>query len=255
MLELDLALRPGQVEQLRDSDPRAWFTQIGFRNTRSPRHPQAAWLERNHASKQDLVGDWVRRVVPGRRVLDAFCANGAFAFRAGLDGATSVTGVDFEPARIEAARLVASFLEGAVPCDFRFEPLDVYHLEDRFTEPFDVVLALGGLYHVADPALVLRQLGGLTTGWLIVQTARVLPLPGNWARFHVHQTDRTGGGLSSIRAGSGVWYYTRACFRRLLWHGGFEVVRERTSLWRGRLASPWYAALARPAGRGAGAGT
>lgn len=248
MIELDVELGPEQVAALERTEPEMWFTGVRFRNARSPRHPEARWLERNNTVKHELVGDWIRRTAPGQRVLDAFCANGAFAFRAAFAGARSVTGVDFDEGRIDAARMVASFLDGEAPCRIRFDQQDVYGIADRFPEPFDVTLALGGLYHVADPAFVLRQLERVTRGWLILQTAHLIPLPGNWAHFRVRRRDGTADGLSSMRAGSGVWYYTRRCLRELLAHGGFEVVEERTRYWRGRLASPWYAALARPVG-------
>lgn len=248
MIELDVELHPEQVAELERTEPEIWFTGVRFRNARSPEHPEADWLERNNAVKRELVGDWVQRTVPGRRVLDAFCANGAFAFRAAMAGAHSVTGVDFDDGRIEAARLVASFLDGDAPSRLRFDQQDVYGIAERFPDPFDVTLALGGLYHVADPAFVLRQLRRVTRRWLILQTAHLIPVPGNWAHFRVRRRDGTDDGLSSMRAGSGVWYYTRRCLRELLAHGGFEVVEERTRYWRGRLASPWYAALARPTG-------
>lgn len=251
MIDLDVELRPEQIAALERTAPEAWFTGIRFRNARSPRHPEASWLERNNAVKRELVGDWVRRVVPGRTVLDAFCANGAFAFRAAQAGARAVTGVDLDEGRIEAAQLVSSFLDGSAPCPLEFDQQDVYGIAERFPEPFDVTLALGGLYHVPDPPFVLRQLRRVTRRWLVLQTAHLIPLPGNWAHFRVRRRDGTVHGLSSMRAGRGVWYYTRRCLRELLAHGGFEVVEERTRYWRGRLASPWYAALARPTGAAA----
>lgn len=56
---------------------------------------------------------------------------------------------------------------------------DVYGLSGLLSEPFDVAMALGGLYHVADPPYVLTQIGELTKERLIVQTANVLPRSGN----------------------------------------------------------------------------
>jgi hypothetical protein len=61
----------------------------------------------------------------------------------------------------------------------------------RSLPPFDVVLCLGGLYHIADPAFVLRQIGGLSRERLILQSDQVLSLPGNWAKFRVWRQDKS----------------------------------------------------------------
>ncbi|MGH9063578.1 MAG: class I SAM-dependent methyltransferase [Acidimicrobiales bacterium] len=247
-IEVDIALDGAEVEQLQAIEAAGWFTSVEFRNARSPVHPQSSWLDENNSAKQDFVGDWMTRVVPGRTVLDAFCANGGFSLLCAGLGAKAVHGVDLEPARVQAAQLVASFLERRRPqCAMSFEVGDIYRVPEGAAGPFDVVLALGGLYHVADPAFVLRRLRSLTREWLIVQTSNVLPVPGNWARFRVRR-DQTAKGLSSIRGGLGAWHYSPACFRELLRHGGFEVAEERTTSWRRFRRFPWYGALCRPLG-------
>lgn len=246
MLALDLDLTPTEMAELEAVDPGAWFTGVGFRNASTPRHPHSAVLEENNTFKQAQVADWLARVVPGRRVLDTFCANGAFSFRAAELGASSVVGVDFEQKRIDAANLVAHIArDHGIDWDIDFSQLDMYEVGRRFQEPFDVVLCLGGLYHVADPAYILSQLRPLTAQWLVVQTSNVLPLPGRIGRFKVRQ-DLTGEGLSSVRGGHGAWSFTAACFREMLRHAGFEVVDERRPKLTKALRFPWYSALARP---------
>jgi len=248
MYRFDVELNSKQIEELARTDPKAWFTGVEFANARSPVHPQATWLEENNSYKQAMVDTWIRQLVPGRRVLDTFCANGVFSFLAAQEGAKSVTGVDFEPIRIDAANLVVRLLaDSGHPIDADFRVADVYRLGETVTGTFDVVLCLGGLYHIPDPAHVLSQLHKVTGEWLIVQTSRVLPLPGNWARFTarpvtVNQPEK---GLSSVRAGTGVWHYTPECIRQLLHHSGFEIIEERRSPWSRRRRYPWYAALAR----------
>ena len=107
-----------------------------------------------------------------------------------------------------------------------FKQGDVYRIREYFDEPFDITLCLGGLYHIADPAFVLRQARELTTDRLIVQTARVLPLPGNWARFV-----------------SGSWHCSPGSIRNVLLYAGFRILEEQQPRWRERRRFPWYAAM------------
>ncbi len=121
---------------------------------------------------------------------------------------------------------------------------DVYRLQDDFDEPFDVVLCLGGLYHIADPAFLLRQVGQLTRERLIMQTTQVLPLPGNWAKFKVRRQKKLG--KTSVRQGYGTWFYTPGCLRELLEHGGFDIIEERRPPLAKRRRFPWYLAMCKP---------
>jgi tRNA (mo5U34)-methyltransferase len=244
MTFVDIELSAEQQQTLQATDPTKWFTKLEFRNTESPEHPK--WsdpLRENHEQKERLVGDWIDAYAPGRSVLDAFCANGAFAFRAEHAGAAEVTGIDFDPGRVEIAGLIALWLSDD---RLAFEPLDVYDVAVRFSthNPFDVTLALGGLYHIADPAFVLDQLRRVTAGHLILQTSSILPGPVNRARFVVRQ-DRTALGLSSIRGGRGVWKTSVPCMRALLAHAGFQIVEERRPARRLRRHFPWWCALAK----------
>ena len=87
-LSLDVELSPEEAAEIRGTDPRWWFTQFRFANAESPRHPSFARLEANNEFKRSLVLDWVERLAPGARVLDTFCANGAFSFEAARLGAS-----------------------------------------------------------------------------------------------------------------------------------------------------------------------
>ncbi len=164
MLTIDATLTPEEISRLGAVDPGAWFTQVCFNNTATPSHPHSARLEANNEFKQRQILDLMRGIVPGRRVLDTFCANGVFSFRAAQLGAESVVGVDFEQRRVEAGTLVAELArEHGQPWDVSFESLDMYDVGRRFEGTmFDVVLCLGGLYHVADPPYILSQLRRLT---------------------------------------------------------------------------------------------
>lgn len=242
-LRLDIELSEPQKAAMAAIPAASWFTQVRYRNAASPLHPNPALAE-NNKEKQALVDDWLQGAVKGKRVLDLFSGNGAFSILAALAGASEVIGVEYAEERIRCANFVASTVDS--PCRIEFRQGDVYKLREYFDEPFDVVLCLGGLYHIADPAFVLRQIGDLTKERLILQTSQVLPFFGNWAKFRVRSQDRTEAGMSSIRRGYGVWYYSPRCLRELLVHGGFRVIEERRPSLLKRRRFPWYLALCSP---------
>jgi tRNA (mo5U34)-methyltransferase len=248
-LRLDVELSPQELERIARTDPRWWFTQVRFTNGESPRHPGFPALEANNEFKRSLVLDWLGALAEGASVLDTFCANGAFSFEAARRGATRVVGVDFDPPRIECASMVASILrEHGWPVVPEFRSGDVYGLQEVVGgERFDVTLCLGGLYHVADPVLVLRRLRESTAdgGHLVLQTSRMAWLPGRWARFMVRAEDRRGRGMSSHREGGGVWQLTPGAATAMLGVAGFRVLETRRPPLAKRRSFRWLAALAR----------
>jgi len=187
---------------------------------------------------------WIRSQVAGKRVLDLFCANGAFSFEAALAGAREVVGLEFSEDRTRCAQFVASTLAERANCTVpRFVIGDVYELKSMFDRPFDVVLALGGLYHIPDPPYVLTQIRSVTARTLIVQTSSVLSGRANRAKFVVRQ-DLRHRGLTSVVGGRGAWHYTSSCFENILRHAGFKVLQSaRPPLWS-RKRFPWYCAVA-----------
>lgn len=241
-LHLDIELTESQMETMAAIPATSWFTQIVYRNAQSPIHPdlRGVRLAEKNVMKQALVKDWIVKSVKGKRVLDLFSANGAFAFIAALAGAREVVGVEFDADRVKCAEFVASTIQ--TDCKITFRQGDVYKIAEYFDEPFDVALCLGGLYHIADPAFVLRQIGNLTKEHLIMQTDHVLPFRGNRAKFIVRRQDWSAQGMTSIRGGYGTWHYSPECLRELLLHGGFKVVEERQPLWWQRRRFHWYSA-------------
>lgn len=246
MVTFDIELKASEAQEMQSIKPEAWFTQVGFKNATSPRHPEAASLDANHNLKTKMLLPWIRRAVQGKRVLDLFCANGAFSFEAARAGATEVIGVELSKDRIDCAKFVASTVAGrvnhVVP---QFMVADVYKLQELFDKSFDVVLALGGLYHVPDPPYVLTQIRSVTSETLIVQTSSVLPGRSNRAKFVVRK-DLQHRGLTSVVGGRGAWHYTAPCFENMLAHAGFRVMDSaRPPLWS-RKRFPWYCAIAKP---------
>lgn len=83
----------------------------------------------------------MRRYVPGMRVLDAYCADGAFALHAVRGGASAVLGIDVAPDSIERARrnAIANGLESSC----QFETIDSLGAMESLHgrgERFDVVI-------------------------------------------------------------------------------------------------------------------
>jgi 2-polyprenyl-3-methyl-5-hydroxy-6-metoxy-1,4-benzoquinol methylase len=246
MLKFDFDLNDQERKQMQAIKAESWFTQVAFRNAISPRHPEAENLDANHNLKMKMVLPWIRSQVKGKRVLDLFCANGAFSFEAALAGAREVVGLEFSEDRTACARFIASTLSGKVNCATpKFIAGDVYELSRVFAEPFDVVLALGGLYHIPDPPFVLTQIRAVTAGTLIVQTSSILPGRANRAKFMVRK-DLRHRGLASVVGGRGAWHYTASCFENFLQHAGFKVLESARPSLLSRKRFPWYCALAKP---------
>jgi tRNA (mo5U34)-methyltransferase len=246
MIKFDLNLTDREIDQLRAIPPETWFTQMAFTNAVSPRHPEADSLDANHNLKRKLVMPWIESKVKGKRVLDLFCANGAFSFEAALAGAREVVGLEYSHDRVKCAQFAASVLRGRVGHTVpTFLTGDVYELKRIFEQPFDVVLCLGGLYHIPDPPYVLSQIRSLTASTLIVQTSSVLPGHANRARFMVRK-DLRHRGLTSVVGGRGAWHFTAPCFENFLIHAGFKVLESARPPLLSRKRFPWYCAVAEP---------
>ena len=115
-LNLEFELSVAEKGRMARILPKAWFTQVVWRNATSPRHPEATDLDANHDFKRHLVLPWITECDKGKRVLDLFCANGAFAFEAALSGAKEVIGMEFSPDRVECANFIASTFTGKTSC-------------------------------------------------------------------------------------------------------------------------------------------
>jgi len=243
MLDLNLSLTPEEADEMSTVPASSWFTQVRFANAISPRSPEAPVLDENHEMKKKLMLPWIRENVPGKRVLDLFSANGAFAIECAMAGARQVVGLEFDPERVRCGEFLARILARNHLVAPQFLTGDVYSLTQRFSQPFDIVLCMGGLYHIADPPYVLTQIGSLLKEKLIIQTSNVLPGRRNRAIFFVRK-DRTASGLTSIRGGKGVWRCSVPCFQAMLRHAGLRVVKDKQpSVWQ-RRRFPWYCAVA-----------
>jgi tRNA (mo5U34)-methyltransferase len=246
MLTLNFLLTPEELIEMSRIPAASWFTRVEFANGISPRCPEASFLDANHEMKKKLMLPWIRENVRGKRVLDLFSANGAFAVECALAGAKEVIGVEFDAGRVQCAEFLSRVLaRNGIPAP-TYCLGDVYTLAQRFPGPFDVVLCMGGLYHIADPPYVLSQIRQVMTEKLIIQTSGILPGRKNKATFYFRE-DRTDRGLTSIRGGMGVWQFSVSCFQSMLKHAGLRVLaQQQPDFWQ-RRRYPWYCAVAGPA--------
>jgi tRNA (mo5U34)-methyltransferase len=155
-----------QVERLRP-----WFHAIEL--------PHGVWTKRESAGTEPAdhpAGTWdvVRRHLPpdlaGKSILDVGCGAGFYSVQAKRLGAARVMGVDARQHEIRQALLVRR----ALALDIELRRQSVYKLSPARLGRFDVVLALGLIYHCKHLVLALEKLFSVTGGLLIVET-EVLP--------------------------------------------------------------------------------
>ncbi|HXO26893.1 MAG TPA: DUF1698 domain-containing protein [Thermoanaerobaculia bacterium] len=157
-----------EVERLRP-----WFHAIELPHGVRTKRESAGTEPADHPA-----GTWevVRRHLPpglaGKSVLDVGCNAGFYSVQAKRLGAARVLGIDARQHEIRQALLVRR----ALGLDVELRRQSVYSLSPARLGRFDVVLALGLIYHCKHLVLALEKLFSVTRGLLIVET-EVLPEP------------------------------------------------------------------------------
>lgn len=125
-------------------------------------HPRSTW-------------ELVRRCLPenlaGKSVLDVGCNGGFYAVEAKRRGAGRVLGVDVSRLHVRQGL----FVRDALGMEIDFQRMSVYDLSPRSAGRFDVVMALGLLYHCKHLILAAEKLFHVTKELLIVESA-ILPV-------------------------------------------------------------------------------
>lgn len=105
----------------------------------------------------------------GKSVLDAGCWDGFYSFAAERRGAARVLATD---EFVWRRGLRAGFDLAPQALHSRVEPreIDVLDLRPETVGTFDIVLFLGGLYHMRHPMLALDRLAAVTRELLVVET-------------------------------------------------------------------------------------
>lgn len=106
----------------------------------------------------------------GKRVLDLGCNAGWWSLQAIEAGCDSVVGIDGRPAHIEQAELVFR-AKGVDPDRYLFLQGNFLEADLARHGPFDIVLALGILYHVSKPIELLERIRHANTDLLVIDTA------------------------------------------------------------------------------------
>ncbi len=137
--------------------------------------------------RTDLVVEACGGSLTGRTVVDLGCLEGGFTLAFAGRGAARAVGIEARSISIERCRLAATLL-GADTAEF--VEADIKDELAR-RDPFDVVFAAGILYHVADPAALLRTMREACGHVALIDT-------------HVaHETDHSHGCSEVITAESG----------------------------------------------------
>jgi SAM-dependent methyltransferase len=106
-----------------------------------------------------------------KKVLDLGCLESYFSLECALRGA-DVLGVDAKEINIKKCEFVGSVLR---PASLRFTLDDVMNVTRERYGTFDVVLALGLLYHLDDPFTFLARLAEMCGDFLVLDTLVALP--------------------------------------------------------------------------------
>src|SRR3712207_1490542 len=121
-------------------------------------HPRPTWEKVRACLPED---------VSGKSVLDVGCNAGFYAVELKRRGAGRVVGVDSQRSLVRQA----AFVRDVLGLDIEYERASVYDLDPRELGQFDVVLALGLIYHCKHLVLALERLYGVTRELLILETA------------------------------------------------------------------------------------
>ncbi len=155
----------------------------------------------------------------GKRILDIACNSGFWSLQCALLGAREVVGIDARPELIEQAKLVQR-VAGIDQVSFR--QLDFWEMTPEvLSGPFDIVLNLGLLYHLAKPLEALERTLRMTTSVVLLDTA-IDPSPEPIVRLRWEEpTDIRNAAHAGI-----VMHPTRASIELMLRHLGVADVRE-----------------------------
>jgi tRNA (mo5U34)-methyltransferase len=103
----------------------------------------------------------------GRSVLDVGTTNAGTAFELERRGAERVVAVDIYDPDWFGVRALGEFLGSKL----EYVRASVYELAERFSEPFDLVIFWGVLYHLRHPLLALDNIRAVSAGGVSLESA------------------------------------------------------------------------------------
>jgi 2-polyprenyl-3-methyl-5-hydroxy-6-metoxy-1,4-benzoquinol methylase len=119
-----------------------------------------------HEEILNIINHELSGAFQGKRILDVGCLEGYFSTECALQGA-SVVGVDGKTINIRKCEFVRSVL--GIP-NLTFVKDDAIKLTRQKYGSFDVVLALGLLYHLNDPFKFLANMANLCDRFILIDT-------------------------------------------------------------------------------------
>jgi tRNA (mo5U34)-methyltransferase len=160
----------------------------------------------------------------GKRVLDLGCCQGYWSFLARRSGAESTLGIDSSEAFLREARAVQAVLGPEDGCTFMRAHLEDDAWWEEVRAPREVTLMLGTLFHLTDPAHVLRRAMRLTSETIVIDGEVAA---GDDPRFHLRRRDPNE--FTTIRSSMTSDLRsvgTPSAIEWLLKDGGFKTVRR-----------------------------
>lgn len=162
--------RPAPGWRLDVPDQHGWWDLLPFTTHRIPLAPglESATVGVNPFDdvRTDLVVEACGGSLVGRSVVDLGCLEGGFSLAFADRGAERVVGIEARAISVERCRLAATLRRDTA---VEFVEADIKEELAR-REPFDVVFAAGILYHVADPAALLRTIRESCTTVALIDT-------------------------------------------------------------------------------------
>lgn len=170
--------------------------------------------------------------LPQIRCLDVGCHEGFFSLAMARKGVGKVRGVDVRPESLEKGRLVAQILGFH---NLTYDQQNCESLAIEETEPYELCLFLGVLYHLENPMLALRNISRATKELCIIETQVVDEVEGR-AEWGAREWTRPYGGILAVIDESGEFYNDNreagatplalcpslAALQHMLKHGGFR---------------------------------
>ena len=146
-----------------------WYHDFSYFGIKTVQEP-GIW-KANQQSKEkpifsyiDQAIAWCRQNGSPSRGVELFCADGYYGLYAVKNGAESVHGLDLDEKNLARAVLMAKLT--GLSQKARFERRDVYTMD----QTYDFGICAGGLYHISDPAGLLKLLSRQVRGPLVIQT-------------------------------------------------------------------------------------
>lgn len=181
----DAAMTPALREEIEQPPPWMYAWELGG-GIITPTHDHE--LSDIHQTRLELIEKPVREVLAtaGRdaTVLDLACNEGWFSHRMLEWGAARVVGVDIRPQLIKRAELMRDHV-GISAERLELRCADVFDLDTSKLGTFDVVLCLGLVYHLENPAGAVRIARAFTKGVCVIEsqlTRQSEPIVHGWGR-------------------------------------------------------------------------